>query len=90
MYVHTVATSPKLGATKSMRTAVTQDAILYPFHSFRQNPHHDILHFQLRNLLCATSAFEFYYFSRHCIKRYNSLNGRSREVSPLGWRWGPS
>lgn len=62
---------------------VQKDAILYPFHSFRQNPHHDILHFQLRNLLCATSAFEFYYFSRHCIKRYNSLNGRSREVLNL-------
>lgn len=62
---------------------VEKDALLYRFHSFRQNPHHDILHFQLRNLLCATSAFEFYYFSRHSIKRYNSLNGRTREVLNL-------
>ena len=37
---------------------------------------------QLRNLLWATSAFDFYYLSDNIIMLYNSLSHRSSEVGP--------
>ena len=37
---------------------------------------------QLRNLLWATSAFEFYYSSHNTIRRYNSLSKKSQEAGP--------
>ena len=37
---------------------------------------------QLRNLLWATSAFDFYYLSDNIIMLYNSLSHRSSEVRP--------
>jgi hypothetical protein len=62
---------------------VEQQQSLYPFHSNVKSLQTTIVHFQLRNLLWATTGHDIYAVNQNCVKHTNVLTEKTTCVLDL-------
>eukprot|EP01023_Acetabularia_acetabulum_P004452 TRINITY_DN11860_c0_g4_i1.p1 TRINITY_DN11860_c0_g4~~TRINITY_DN11860_c0_g4_i1.p1 ORF type:complete len:427 (-),score=74.62 TRINITY_DN11860_c0_g4_i1:166-1446(-) len=63
---------------KTMEGNVSRDGVFFQFAKTWRSMQPQVLHFQLRNLVWATSPTDIYYTQRHCIRHFNTT---TREVT---------